>query len=93
MAFNPFSGWTEAELLTAKRAVQDEMMAGGQITGGGSGGTSFTKAPQYSAMTRYNWILAALNALNPTTYPLANMMPTSQRPSFFNESRQYYPNI
>jgi hypothetical protein len=92
MAFNPFIGWSEAELLTAKRSVQEEIMGGGQIISGGSGGTSFSKAPQFSALTRYNLILKSLNAINPTTYPLADMMPTSQKPTFYADSQRLYPN-
>jgi hypothetical protein len=83
MAFNPFVGWTEAELLAERRKVQQEMIDGGALTSGGAGGTSFSRAPQYSAQTRLNWIQQSLNVINPTTYPLADMMPTAQMPTFF----------
>lgn len=90
MAFNPFAGWTEADLLTARRTVQQEIMDGGALTGGGAGGTSFSRAPQFSAVTRLNLIQQALNVINPTTYPLADMMPTAQFPTFFQSDPYTY---
>ena len=92
MAFNPFKGWSEAELLTARRAAQDEIAGGGQIISGCSGGTSFSKAPQFSAVTRLNLIQQSLYVINPTTYPLADMMPTTQKPTFYASSQRLYPN-
>jgi hypothetical protein len=91
MAFNPFLGWELSELLAARLAVQKEMAGGGQIISGGSGGTSFQRAPQFSAKTRLNWIQIALNALDAETYPLADMMPTSQKPTFYASSQPIYP--
>lgn len=90
MAFNAFVGWTEAELLAERRNVQNEIAEGGALTGGGAGGTSFSRAPQYSAMVRINLIQKALNVINPTTYPLADMMPTAQMPTFFQSNPMPY---
>jgi hypothetical protein len=86
MAFNPFVGWTESELLAARRKVQDEIAEGGALTSGGAGGTSFGRAPQYSALTRLRMIQRALYVINPTTYPLANLQPQSEMPSFFRSN-------
>jgi hypothetical protein len=83
MAFNPFVGLTVTELLAERRKVQQEMLDGGALTSGGAGGTSFSRAPQFSAVTRLNWIQQALHAADPETYLLADMMPTAQVPSFF----------
>jgi hypothetical protein len=86
MAYNPFAGWTEAELLAARREVQNEMMQGGALTSGGAGGTSFGRAPQFSAKAREYWIRISLNAINPTLYPLSGLQPTSEKPTFYQST-------
>jgi hypothetical protein len=86
MAFNPFAGWTEAELLVARRNAQNEIAEGGTLTSGGAGGTSFGRAPQFSAMARLRLIQRSLNVINPTTYPLADLQPQSEMPSFFRSN-------
>jgi len=86
MAFNPFAGWTEADLLTARRNAQNEIAEGGTLTSGGAGGTSFGRAPQFSAMTRLQMIQRALNVINPTTYPLADLQPTAEKPTFYQST-------
>jgi hypothetical protein len=83
MAFNPFIGWSETDLLAERLKCQREMLEGGALTAGGAGGTSFSRAPQFSAMTRLRWIQVALNAINATTYPLSDLQPQSQMPNFY----------
>lgn len=83
MAFNPFSGWSADDLLAERLKVQREILEGGAITSGGAGGTSFSRAPQYSALTRLRMIAKALYALDPTTYPLSDLQPTSEMPTFY----------
>lgn len=90
MAFNPFSGWTADDLLAERLKVQREILEGGAITSGGAGGTSFSRAPQYSALTRLRMIQKALYVLDPTTYPLSDLQPTSEMPTFFQSTVNAY---
>lgn len=83
MAFNVFIGWSEADLLAERLKVQREIAEGGAITSGGAGGTSFSRAPQYSALTRLRMISKALYVLDPETYPLSDLQPTSEMPTFY----------
>jgi hypothetical protein len=62
------------------------MMQGGALTSGGAGGTSFGRAPQFSAQTRLRLIQKSLNVINPTLYPLADMQATSEKPTFYQST-------
>lgn len=75
MARNYFLGWAEAELLVARRAAQDELVAGASIASVSGGDTTISQAQQIGILTRLDMIEQALNAIDPTTYPLADITP------------------
>lgn len=70
MAFNPFigrdQGWLEARL----RETQDELGSGKSTISSSLGEASFGKIMTIGPMERLKLILAALNRLNPTAYPI-----------------------
>ena len=73
MAFNPFIGWSESELTTLLRTLQEEWAAGGVITSAGSGDVSSQHQVQASIRVRMNDVLRALHRLNPDAYPLTDL--------------------
>lgn len=70
MPFNPFIGrdqaWLEARLVEA----QDEMASGKSTISANLGEASFGRIMTVGPMERMKMILAALNLLNPTKYPI-----------------------
>lgn len=73
MAFNPFTGWTEAELLTQRRAIQEEIAAGGSIVSASAGDVNSQRQTQLGAITRLSLVMRALHALDPDAYPLTDL--------------------
>ena len=73
MAFNPFIGWTEAELLAQRRAIQEEIASGGVVTSAGAGDVSSQIQTQIEATTRLAMVMRALHIINATTYPLTDL--------------------
>lgn len=76
MAYNPYIGWTEAELETELRNAQEEDLRGSQVVGSGSGDVNASFSPRKSASARIPQILMALHRLNPDDYPLYLITPT-----------------
>jgi len=74
MAFNPFIGWTQADLETQLRAAQEELAAGKMLTSNSVGDTSFTAEREGSIIKRIEQIYRALNVLDSDTYPLASIV-------------------
>lgn len=70
MAFNPFLGWTIAELEAAHRRAQDELASGKSIVRTGVGDVSQQSELKTSALTRIAQLRAAIKAVDPT-HPLA----------------------
>lgn len=73
MAFNPFIGWTEAELLTQRRAIQNEIASGGVVTSAGAGDVSSQIQTQIGATTRLAMVMRALHVLDADAYPLTDL--------------------
>lgn len=73
MAFNPFVGWTESELLTERRKIQEEIAAGGPIVSAGAGDVNSSRQTQFGAIQRLGLIMRALHILDPDTYPLTDL--------------------
>lgn len=73
MAFNPFTGWTEAQLLTQRTAIQEEIAAGGSIVSASAGDVNSQRQTQLGAITRLSLVMRALHALDPDTYPLTDL--------------------
>lgn len=70
MAFNPFIGQTEQWLVEKLRETQEELAGGKSTIGGNMGEVGFSKIMTIGPMQRLQMILAALNLLNPTAYPI-----------------------
>lgn len=69
---NLFAGWSEADLLSALRAAQDELASGSQLESAGSGDVSSTRRIQVGPVSRIRMIGRALNALDSDKYPLSD---------------------
>lgn len=70
MAFNPFIGWTQAELELELRRAQDDFAAGASVSSSSAGDTTGSYRGELSAKRRIELILKALYLLDPATYPL-----------------------
>ena len=76
VAFNPFVGLTEAELLAARRSIQTEMLSGSQLQSSSAGDVQASSIIQMGPFQRFALIQRALFALNPDLYPLSQIPPT-----------------
>ncbi len=74
MAFNPFVGWTQAELEVELRSAQEELAAGASIGEVSAGDTSTRFDRQLSIERRIQQLYIALNALDSATYPLSSIV-------------------
>lgn len=75
---NLFLGWSEADLLAALRAAQEEAAAGSQIESAGSGDVSSSRRIQAGPAARIRAIGYALNKLDPFKYPARDYCPTNR---------------
>lgn len=76
VAFNPFVGLTEAELLAARRSIQTEMLSGSQLQSSSAGDVQASSIIQMGPFQRFALIQRALFAINPDLYPLSQIPPT-----------------
>lgn len=76
VAFNPFVGLTEAELLAARRSIQTEMLSGSQLQSSSAGDVQASSIIQMGPFQRFTLIQRALFAINPDLYPLSQIPPT-----------------
>lgn len=70
MAFNPFIGRDQAWLEARLQETQDELGSGKSTINASLSEASFGKIMTIGPMERMKMILAALNRLNPTLYPI-----------------------
>ena len=70
MAINYFMGWTESELLEELVAAQEDLAAGKSTTEARAGEVGNRSQVEQSAQQRIKLLLKALNAINPTDYPI-----------------------
>jgi alkyl hydroperoxide reductase subunit AhpC len=73
MAFNPFIGWTEAELLAERRKIQEEIASGGSVTSASAGDVTTQVQTQFGAMTRLGLVMRALHIIDRDNYPLTDL--------------------
>lgn len=73
MAFNPYIGWTQAQLETELRSAQEELARGAAIVSAGAGDVSSSFQVQSSVERRIELLYRALYLLAPLTYPLASI--------------------
>lgn len=73
MAYNPFVGWTQAELEAELEKAQNDLAAGKTTVSAGEGAVSYTKLVQASPAKRIEMLLLALYRIDPVTYPLASI--------------------
>jgi len=76
VAFNPFVGLTEAELLAARRSIQTEMLSGSQLQSSSAGDVQASSIIQMGPFARFALVQRALWELDPETYPLTSVPPT-----------------
>lgn len=75
MAFNPFSGMTEARLLEIRTELQEALASTVMsVTSGGVSSQNLTQSGDI--LRRLEWVNGALYSVNPETYPLTT---TNQR--------------
>ena len=70
MAINYFFGWTESELLEVLVAAQEDLAAGKASVLSRAGEVEGRSMMEQSAQQRIKLLLKALNAINPTDYPI-----------------------
>lgn len=68
---NYFIGKTQAQLETALASAQADLLAGSAVMQAAAGDASTQLRIEYDTKNRIELILAALNALDPVTYPAA----------------------
>ena len=73
MGFNPFTGWTEAELLVERRKIQEEIANGGPVVSASAGDVTSTTQTQLGALTRLGLVMRALHVLDSSTDPLTDL--------------------
>lgn len=78
MAFDPFIGWTQAELESALKDAQRELAEGKSLTSVSAGDGSASKAIQMTPITRIRKILLKLHTIDAVAYPMDSITPTSQ---------------
>jgi len=77
MALNPFIGRDRAWLEERLRETQDELGSGMSATSGNLAEVSFGAIMTIGPMKRLEFLLAALNRIDPVTYPAdATTVPT-----------------
>lgn len=69
MAYNPFIGWEQEELLRALRDAQEELASGSSVNRVGAGDVSTGSQVDKSPETRIEMLYRALSILDPTTFP------------------------
>ena len=76
MAFNVFTGKTEAELLAIRSNIQDEIAAGSQLQSSSAGDVQASSIIQMGPFARFALVQKALWAINPDKYPLTSIPPS-----------------
>lgn len=76
MAFNVFTGKTEAELLAIRSKIQDEIAAGSQLQSSSAGDVQASSIIQMGPFQRFALVQKALWAINPDLYPLTSIPPS-----------------
>ena len=77
MAYNPFIGsfWTEERLEFALQAAQKDLADGKTTTQAGDGNVLIKGQVSARPETRIRLLLLALNRLNPTSWPMEDIVP------------------
>lgn len=87
MAFNYFIGWNQQDLEAELRSAQEDLAAGKATIAAQGGDSRIASQIDSSAQERIKLILKALNKLDPTTYPIADITAiTKTRASFTSEA-------
>lgn len=76
MAFNVFTGKTEAELLAIRSKIQDEIAAGSQLQSSSAGDVQASSIIQMGPFARFALVQKALWQINPDLYPLTSIPST-----------------
>ena len=76
MAFNVFTGKTEAELLAIRSKIQDEIAAGSQLQSSSAGDVQASSIIQMGPFQRFALVQKALWQINPDLYPLTSIPPS-----------------
>jgi hypothetical protein len=73
VAINYFAGWSQSDLETALEAAQADLASGKSTIGAGSGLVSIRSQVELTPQRRIELILKALNAINPSQYPITSV--------------------
>lgn len=83
MAINYFVGWSQKDLEAELRAAQEDLAAGKSLIASRAGDVGTNSQIAESAQNRIKMLLAALNKIDPTNYPVADITAiTSSRACF-----------
>lgn len=86
MAFNYFIGWNQQDLEAELRSAQEDLAAGKSTIAAQGGDSRIGSQVDLSAQERIKLILKALNAIDPTTYPLASVSAITTTRACFSDS-------
>lgn len=75
MAYNPFIGWGREDLERELRSAQEDLAAGSSSIKATAGDVISEARVDKSPEARIKLLLLALNRLDPTTYPIADITP------------------
>ena len=78
MAINYFIGQTQESLETQLAAAQEELATGKHAASVSVGESSFTFEQELSLTKKIEMLLRALNLLDPDTYPIDQITPTTR---------------
>jgi hypothetical protein len=86
MAFNPFIGWSQEDLLEALTAAQEDLAAGKSTTRVGAGDANVESRMDKSPEARIELLYRALNLLDSTRYPIDQISRISITKAAFSSS-------
>lgn len=84
MALNKYLGWSQSELETLLREIQEDNAAGKATIQAGAGDASSSSRVEKSNDQRMNEVLYALFVLDPDTYPAASIRSITQTRATFS---------
>jgi len=77
MAINYFIGWSQEDLEAELRVAQEDLAAGKATSRAGAGESNTESRIEKTIEDRIRLIFRALNALDPDTYPIDQITPSS----------------
>jgi hypothetical protein len=84
MAINYFINWSREDLERELRLAQEDLSAGKSTTRAGAGDASVENRVEKSVEERIKLLLKALNAIDPTAYPIDSISAITRTKAAFS---------